>query len=161
MRLTGSPGVTVHPGYIHAGVAQRLVHHLKYRAVQAAAASMAALLVPVLPPATAFIPVPRSAGRRLRYGVDAADELAAGLSRLTGVPVVRTLSTPPYHRSHTGKTRAARLPPVFRKTFDAPDGSVLVDDVITGGSTLAAAGVASGVLTALTFSSAASGPQSD
>jgi len=113
-----------------------LVRRLKYEGVVAVASLVAEELASRVPAdARWLVPVPRTLTRRVRYGVDQATEIATALSRRTGVPVVSALGAPVWARPHAGSARADRTPP--RLTTRRPvEGAVLVDDVLTTGSTL-------------------------
>ena len=128
-----------------------LVRRLKYQAVPAIARLVAADLAGSVPPdAACLVPVTRTFARQVRYGIDPARELAAALSRLTGVPVVHALAAPLWSPANAGVRRSRRRAPRFRARL-RPSFVVLVDDVATTGLTLDAAGDALGsVLAALT-----------
>jgi predicted amidophosphoribosyltransferase len=149
-------GLVVRSPFSHAGTARLLVHRLKYGAQASAAGILGSAMGAALPPgATALIPVPRSRARLWRYGVDPAPELAAAVSRITGVPVVRALAPSWWHRRRAGSANAVRGVPRFEAIRQMPDGAVLVDDVVTTGATLtAAAGVLGAARWALTATAA-------
>jgi predicted amidophosphoribosyltransferase len=56
--------------------------------------------------------------------------------RLTGIPVVAALRPEIVARARAGRARDDRREPGFRVRASIPSGAVLVDDVITTGSTL-------------------------
>lgn len=89
--------------------------------------------------AAALIPVPRVRWRRARFGVDPAVILAGLLARHTGLAVVDVLRPATVGPTHAGRGRALRTPPRYRLRHACPDGSILVDDVVTTGGTLCAA----------------------
>lgn len=143
--------VTVRPAFVHEGAARALVHHLKYGGLAAAAAPLAAAMGRLLPlDATALVPVPRVTARRWSYGVDPTIELSRRLSRLSGLPVAQALRAPLWVRHRAGPAGRRRGDPAFRLVAEPPAGAVLVDDVVTSGATLSAAGMASGLVKAVT-----------
>lgn len=153
-RYLAGAGV-VRSAFVHEGVARILVHHLKYRGVVAAGSLLAQAMAPLVPPDAVIVPVPRLRWRLLRYGVDPALELAAGVSRLTGQPLARLLRAPLMGRARAG--RAHGTAPAFRPRAVPPGGIVLIDDVVTSGATMtAAASVLGGVVAAVTATGAAS-----
>ncbi len=127
------------------GVGRSLVTHLKYRRDRAAlgwlAAGMAALVAP--PAGTIVTWAPTTAARRRQRGFDQAELLGRAVARLWGVPCHSLLSRragPP----QTGRSLAdRRAGPLLlaragsRLAAAAP--VVIVDDVLTTGSTLTAA----------------------
>jgi predicted amidophosphoribosyltransferase len=143
--------------YAHEGAGQRLVHRLKYDAVAGLATLLAKQLVPLVPSdATGLVPVPRVVARRILYGVDHGPALAAALARLTGLPVFGALSAPIWAPAHAGRRRDRRRRPAFRSIAAVPAGAVVVDDVVTTGSTIEHAALALGgaVAGAVTVTSA-------
>lgn len=159
--LSASPvrsigGLTVWSAFLHRGAAKHLVHALKFGGVDRVASLMAALMVDRVPPASCLVPIPRSLSRQVRYGVDAAATLAHALGRLSGYPVVAALEAPLLALSHTGRTAARRPDPGFRLLRPLPEGSLLIDDVVTTGSTLMAAARLTEARQAMTFTSALS-----
>lgn len=147
------PDLVVRSAFTHDGTPRNLVHRLKYEGLLPAAQWLAGRMEPLLDDVPgALVPVPRTGARRLRFGVDAALALALSLSRSTGRPVRRLLRAPPRARGHTGRNNADRGAPIFfSKPANVP--MILVDDVITTGSTLQAAamrlnGMAVGAVTA-------------
>ena len=148
-------GIEVVSGFVHEKTARRLVHLLKYQGITAAGVILATVMAARLPPGTtALVPVPRATLRRIRYGIDPALELAHRIGTTTGVDVVSALAAPMWWPSHAGGNRDARRHPRFRRIRNVPAGAVMVDDVLTTGATLAAAGAVLGVRTALTATQA-------
>jgi predicted amidophosphoribosyltransferase len=156
-RLAG--GVLVRSAFAHRGTARLLVHRLKYGAHPGAASVLAAAMAATLPPgATSLVPVPRALLRRWKFGVDPAVELARALGRATGLPVVRALAPAWWHRRRAGPADAERGVPRFRAVAVATTGAVLIDDVVTTGTTLRVASAAlGGVRLALTATAAPRG----
>lgn len=138
-------GLTVSAAFHHSGPARRLVHRLKYEGVVHVSDWLAAHMVRLVPSdARALVPVPRAGTRRLRYGVDPADQLAAALSRRTGLPMRRMLRAPLWWPRHALREPVGRRRPGFRAGGPPMTGAVLVDDVVTSGSTMVAAALAVG-----------------
>jgi len=120
----------------HSGTGRRMVHQLKYNGVVGAAEVLAALMEPLLPKdASAVVPLPRAAIRKIVHGVDPSLELARRIARLRGIPMVRGLSAALWWPRHAGRDQALRRSPPFRG-HPVPNGAVLVDDVVTSGATL-------------------------
>jgi predicted amidophosphoribosyltransferase len=147
-------GITVWSAYLHRGPAKHLVHALKFGGVEGAADVMARLLVDKVPSVSCLVPIPRSTARRIIYGVDAARTLAFSLRRLTGLAVVDALAASPMTRPHTGMAANRRPHPGFGRLRSVPVDALLVDDVVTTGSTLEAAAALTGSRLAMTFTSA-------
>lgn len=128
----------VRSAYLHAGPARSLVHHLKYRGVVAAARLLAEGMAELIPEGVVLVPVPRVTWRRVRYGVDPARELVTQLGQLGGHPVRRLLSPPVWGRARAGGVHG--FAPRFHLRGSLPASPVLlVDDVVTTGTTLAVA----------------------
>jgi len=143
-------GQLVIGAYTHEGAARLLVHALKYRGLSVAAEGFAAELAIRVPVSTtALVPVPRALSRSIRYGIDPAAVLARAVSRKTGITVIHALGAPLWWRSHAGASRPKRLRIRFRQRLAVPRGAALVDDVVTTGTTAAAAADALGGLPAL------------
>ena len=144
-RVRLASGMQIVCATVHRGLARDLVHLLKYRAVMAAAHVLASAMALVLPiGADALVPIPRARARRWRYGVDPALELAIALGRITHVPVARLLTPPWWVQRRAGPEGRLRGVPSFVALGSPPRGAVLVDDVVTTGTTLAAASEALG-----------------
>ena len=144
-------GVLVTAPFAHEATARQLVHLFKYQGVGAAGSVLAKAMAPLLPNnATALVPVPRAMVRKARYGIDPALVLARLISADTGVPVIRALAARVWWPAHAGTSRSRRRPPQFAAVLEAPPGSVLVDDVLTTGATIGAAGSITGLRQALT-----------
>lgn len=139
----------------HKGAAVTLVHRLKYEASPWAEGVLATMVAPVVPAgATALIPVPRVIVRAWRYGIDPAQRLAHRLADHTGIPVVAALRPALWTARRAGPAGRRRGDPRFTLRAPAPPGSVLIDDVVTTGTTLAAAAKVCGVRRAVTITSA-------
>ena len=98
--------------------------------------------------AEALVPVPLTRWRRWQRGYNQAEMLASGMSEVTGLPVVsllrRTKNRKPQSRMG-GKARRENAEGIYRATVpEAWRGKhlVLVDDVMTTGSTLASCAIA-------------------
>lgn len=136
----------VQAGLFYNDAAARLIHAFKYAGAKYLAESLGAFL-PTPPDADWIIPVPLHPFRRRQRGYNQSLLLAQHLSRTTGIPLqpralTRIRNTP----SQTQRTHAERLDNV-RDAFLAGRGLqgshiLLVDDVITTGSTLDACALA-------------------
>ena len=136
-------GVLVRSAFLHEGAIRRAIHAFKYHGVDRSAEALAAPVAALLPPTTAaLIPIPRSAIRRVRFGIDPGRVLARHVSRLSGIPVVDALRASVLHTSRL--SRRADRPVRYRLAGRVPEGSVLVDDVVTTGETLNAAALVCG-----------------
>lgn len=136
-------GLLVRSLFVHAGAARRAVHAFKYQGVDRIAEVLGGVLAELLPEgAAALVPVPRALTRRMRYGVDPGRALARAAARASGLPVADVLRVPAVHRSQLRRRRSEGLR--FRLAGKPPEGSVLVDDVLTTGATLTAAASACG-----------------
>ena len=125
---------------MHQGAARRLVHRLKYDGMPAAAVVLAREMIGLLPDGAAvLVPVPRSRWRAIRYGIDPGREIARQLSAMTSLPMVEALAPPILSAHNAGRRRPDRHAPGLRRASEVPAGAVLVDDVVTTGTTLAAA----------------------
>lgn len=130
-------GLRICAGARHEGAARRLVHRLKYRGVLAAAEPLAELMAGHIPEwATGLVPVPRSLARKMRYGVDPSRRLVRALGDLTGIPTVAALRAPLWWPRHAAAPNTGRAPVPFRRAFPPIATLVLIDDVVTTGSTL-------------------------
>lgn len=135
-------GLRVVAGYRHEQAARDLVHLLKYRGVPDFARHVAGRLAERLPPLP-LVPVPRTLSRRLRYGVDPSRILAGEISARLGVPVVDALRPRMHVPRRAGRNNSVGLPRFqARRSIHFP--VILVDDVVTTGSTLLAAALALG-----------------
>ncbi len=130
-------GIPLVAAFEHHGPAKTLVHHLKYRGVTVYAEVVGEMLAERLPRA-ALVPIPRVLTRRLKYGVDPARVLASAIARRTGMPVLDALM-PPVHSPRRAGRDHSRPVARFRSRSDLRYPVVLVDDVVTTGSTVLAA----------------------
>jgi ComF family protein len=130
----------------YAGPAREVVAALKFRGAFRVAEAMAAAVVASAPSGwlggdVALVPVPLHPARRRRRGFNQAERLAAALSLRTGLPVADVLARAGARETQMGRGRAERLRGIEGSIAVAskpPPRVVLVDDVVTTGSTLAA-----------------------
>lgn len=125
---------------VHEGPARALIHAMKYRGVVDAAAPLVDRMIERLPgTATALVPVPRAGLRAARFGIDPAAVLASEIGRRRQLPVVSALRAPLWWPRHAAAPRSGRSGISFHQRRPVVPGSVLVDDVVTTGSTVTAA----------------------
>ncbi len=122
----------------HTGPAARLIHGLKYRGGEALLRLIAPYLSQLVPPGHVFVPVPRVWTRYLRYGIDPAQRLAEILAARTGGIALDLIERPVHNRRRAGSSHRGG-PPRFVVTPSRVESVVLVDDVLTSGTTLLAA----------------------
>ncbi|MBA2624356.1 MAG: ComF family protein, partial [Acidimicrobiia bacterium] len=129
------------------GVGREMVASLKYRSHRSAIAGLAAAMAALVDQgdgeglgAEVVTWAPTTSRRRRQRGFDQAELLAKGVARSIGLPVARLLRRRP-GPPQTGKSAAERREgPIFLPTRPVPAGQILlVDDVVTTGSTLVAA----------------------
>lgn len=136
----------VQAGLFYNDAAARLIHAFKYAGAKYLAESLGAFL-PTPPDADWIIPVPLHPFRRRQRGYNQSLLLAQHLSRTTGIPMqTKTLTRIRNTPSQAQRTHAER-PGNVRDAFLAGRGLqgshiLLVDDVITTGSTLDACALA-------------------
>jgi ComF family protein len=152
-------GIEIWAPVAYEGAARELVRGLKFRGAIALADAMAALITanapgevlpravelpPTEPPRSqppALVPVPLHPARRRKRGFNQAGILAEALARRTGLAVADRLTRSGAAGTQVGRARPARLaapPGSIQAHAPIPARAVLVDDVATTGSTLAA-----------------------
>ena len=130
------------------GVLRELIHLYKYGRVKTLAWPLSGLLAQALPRDEAFdaaVPVPLYWRRRLQRGFNQAELLARGLSRRTGIPVVRALGRLRPTPAQAGLSNSARRQNVsraFRAHGVQGTRILLIDDVTTTGATAASCAAA-------------------
>jgi ComF family protein len=133
----------------HEGALRKLVHLLKYEKIRPLGRILARFVVGVLPKDREFdaiVPMPLHWWRRANRGYNQADALARGISRVTGLPVLRTVRRVKATTPQAGLTNARRrqnMSGAFRvkrrrRGEIAGLRLLLVDDVLTTGTTAAA-----------------------
>ncbi|MDJ0792241.1 MAG: hypothetical protein QNJ71_10130 [Acidimicrobiia bacterium] len=142
-RMVGD--VVASAAFHHSGAAAKLVHNFKYRRCMASGVVIAtAMAAHMRPEATVLVPVPRALSRRILHGIDPARAIARMIARHRDVEIVDVLSGPVVWRRRAGAPQHARKPVAFRARPLRPrsidEGHlVLIDDVLTTGSTVAGA----------------------
>ena len=125
-----------------------MAHDLKYRHVRIAVPYMAQLLAEYLErnpyPVDAYCPVPLHLRRERSRGFNQSELIARELGQMTGVPVDsdalrRTRNTPPQVSMESPGDRRRNIDDAFECLSDAKGRRyMLIDDVVTTGSTMSA-----------------------
>lgn len=127
-------------------IAKDLIWHLKFNGTQAAATEIADQLARFVPrdPDFVLMPIPTASSRIRTRGYDQADLITRALAKKTGVEYLPALrrSGQTRQRGSNRDQRTSQLSDAYRiiSRYDVRDRHVLlVDDVMTTGSTLEAA----------------------
>ena len=138
----------IRAAYPFEGVIRSAVHAFKYRNYRALAPQLGDILARRLRdariPATLLLPVPMHPRRERSRGYNQAVLLAKELGNLTGIPVrqdvlERVVDSPPQVQRGTRADRMRIAEGTFSATTTVEGESVLlIDDVVTTGSTMAA-----------------------
>ncbi len=126
------------------GPAGALVRALKFGGRAGVADTMAAHLAANAPPgllAGTIVPVPMHPAHRRRRGLDHSRALADALAERSGLPLRACLVRSGDPRPQVGRGRSERIrgpAGAIRCAEAAPPRALLIDDVVTTGSTLAA-----------------------
>lgn len=139
-------GVEVHAGLDYDGASGPLLSRYKFHADLAAGRCLARIALSALraaPRPQALVPIPLHRSRLRQRGHDQARGLAEDWGRALGLPVLGNLlarqrATTP-QTELDGEARRRNLDGAFRATALCPPHVALVDDVLTTGSTAAAA----------------------
>lgn len=145
--VTNSPFRGVHAVTTYEGVAKQLVGRLKFHRAAVAAKPMALLMheaLPIFPSHALVVPAPTATARVRARGYDQAVVLAKEFARLRGLhytPLLRRMG----QKRQVGGSREERQLHA-QEMFWTPSSlqnkaAIIVDDVITTGSTLDAAAV--------------------
>jgi ComF family protein len=128
--------------FVYEGPVARAIKSMKFSGWHALAGHLAGAMAEVLElPADAVTWVPLSARRRARRGFDQAELLARAVAKRRGLPVGRLLRRVRDTRAQArlaGVDRRAALGDAFVSVRAPPPRTLLVDDVLTTGSTAAA-----------------------
>ncbi len=139
---------SVRAPYEFHGSARNIIHDLKYRNVRISVPYIARLLAAYLErnpyPVDSYCPVPLHPRRERSRGFNQSELIAHELSRLTGTPVDlavlrRIRNTPPQVHMETPGARQRNIVDAFECSIDvAGRRYMLIDDVVTTGSTMSA-----------------------
>ena len=139
---------SVRAPYEFHGSARSIIHDLKYRNVRITVPYVARLLAGYLErnpyPVDAYCPVPLHPRRERSRGFNQSELIASELSKITGIPVDtsalrRTRNTPPQVNMETPGDRQRNIADAFECPSDVQGRRyMLIDDVVTTGSTMSA-----------------------
>ena len=139
---------SVRAPYEFRGSARNIVHDLKYRQIRIAVPYIARLLAEYLErnpyPVDAYCPVPLHPRRERSRGFNQSEIIARHLGQLTGIPVDttalrRTRNTPPQVSMDSADDRQRNIADAFECALDIEGRRyMLIDDVVTTGSTMSA-----------------------
>lgn len=134
--------------FSYAGAIERLLPRLKFHADLAAGAILASLMA-ANPPSFAadvLVPVPLHRKRLAERGYNQALELARPLARALGVPIraglLQRVRATTAQTGLTGAERRRNLRDAFATRGEVPARVLIVDDVMTTGTTVAACAAA-------------------
>ena len=138
--------------YLFDGVPRDMVHRLKYENLMASAPDLGRLLTTFLGsnpmPADVLIPVPLHKRRERERGYNQSEFLARELGKRVGMPVEtrvlrRIRNAPPQVSMKSDEERRRNIEGAFECASQIDARRVLlIDDVVTTGSTLSACGIA-------------------
>lgn len=141
--------------YSKGGILPSLIHHLKYRHGQPVGLLLGRMFgkdllgTDFLEPVELIVPVPLHPKKEKLRGYNQAEIIATGVSEVTGLPLSRdNLIRVVYNPTQTKRTKTQRwenVKDIFKvanPTLFEGKHLLLVDDVITTGSTLEACGMA-------------------
>lgn len=133
----------------------RIIHNIKYLDCPRLGVSAGAQFARELQPDGFFdgidviVPIPIPLARRFERGYNQADKIARGVSEATGLPVCNALAEGFFRRSQVGLGSTTRRANMSAERFRVKDAAalsgkhvLLVDDVITTGSTMHSAALA-------------------
>ena len=134
--------------YLFDGAVRDMVHNLKYRNLRASSPDLGRLMSAYLEanpvPADVLVPVPLHKRAERTRGYNQSEFLARQVSKRTGIPLEpnllhRTRNTPPQVSMESYEERRENIAGAFECRRDVGGRSVVViDDVVTTGSTVSA-----------------------
>ncbi|EHJ91592.1 Competence protein F [Vreelandella boliviensis LC1] len=130
---------TTQAGLLYQGPIKQLVHDFKFHASPRAGTLLAELML-LTPPMTqgdALLSVPMTATHARKRGFNQSRWLAERLSRELNVPIVfaKRVKDSPSQRTLNRRQRAANLASAFEFESPPPAHLLIIDDVVTTGST--------------------------
>ncbi|MDQ7731088.1 ComF family protein [Halomonas sp. SpR1] len=130
---------TTQAGLLYQGVIKQLVHDFKFQASPRAGMLLAELML-LTPPTTmgdALLPVPMTTAHACTRGFNQSHWLAEQLGKTCDVPLVnaRRVKDSPSQRTLNRRQRAANLAGAFVFESPPPAHLLIIDDVVTTGST--------------------------
>jgi len=133
-------------------IVQQIIHGLKYKGLRENGEYMGRLMGTALLSSGRFVgidglvPLPMHPAKEKKRGYNQAEVLCEGIATITGIPIVKVLKKAKLTETQTRKHRTERWEntegsfAVNRELLTTHEHLLLVDDVITTGATLEAAG---------------------